>query len=268
MYAIMLECWCEKASSRPAFHNLVNMLQGLTATSDQPSALNNAASADETSSQEISDRNGSRGVALNDTYMSNQPENGTHNIVVNDTYLSNQQQPNFVLGDRVIVAGFNSEGTVRFVGPHKVKATLRVGVELDKQVGKNNGTIGGNTYFHAKERHGILCLPTDCTLIFSSGGGGSGDGSVAETVLDEAPNFASLKRHTSTSGSKDGWKNAKPISVPAIPTGTTSNAAHLDPAPSMSLGDESTEDLHNARDDPSRFTLDLGGDSGNMGMDL
>jgi dynactin complex subunit len=48
-------------------------------------------------------------------------------------------------GDRVRVQGYGSLGTVRFVGLHAVHQSPRVGVELDKPEGKNNGTIGGTS---------------------------------------------------------------------------------------------------------------------------
>jgi hypothetical protein len=84
-------------------------------------------------------------------------------VASNTAYLN--AAPSVALGDRVTVDGYKSEGTVRFAGPHKSKGTLRVGVELDRQVGKNNGTIGDHVYFIAKERHGILCFPNDCTIV-------------------------------------------------------------------------------------------------------
>ena len=236
MYTIMLECWCEKGTSRPAFHNLVNMLQGVLVNAGQSGVENNdAVETEYTRGQEdIGAKNGSHGIAFNGTYMETQPDptnNGTG-------MPSQDSTQTFVVGDRVIVTGVNSEGTVRFVGPHKVKGTERVGVELDKQVGKNNGTIGGNIYFHAKERHGALCLPSDCTLI-------SNAGSIAETVLDDAPNFASLRRHTSSAGSKQGWMAAKAVATPARDKSSitsANNAAYISAAPSVALGDRVTVD--------------------------
>ena len=48
------------------------------------------------------------------------------------------------IGKRVTVAGYDDcKGTIRFVGMHATERTKRVGVELDKPVGKNNGTVKG-----------------------------------------------------------------------------------------------------------------------------
>lgn len=46
------------------------------------------------------------------------------------------------VGKRVTVEGYDDvKGTIRFVGKHAKDGTLRVGVELDTPVGKNNGTV-------------------------------------------------------------------------------------------------------------------------------
>lgn len=57
------------------------------------------------------------------------------------------------IGKRVTVAGYDDcKGTIRFVGKHATEKTKRVGVELDKPVGKNNGTVKG------KEAYGFQQL--------------------------------------------------------------------------------------------------------------
>jgi dynactin complex subunit len=38
-------------------------------------------------------------------------------------------------------------------------APLKVGVELDEPVGKNNGTVNGVAYFTCPESRGLLCHP-------------------------------------------------------------------------------------------------------------
>lgn len=46
------------------------------------------------------------------------------------------------VGKRVTVEGYEGmKGTIRFVGKHIKEGTTRIGVELDKPVGKNNGTV-------------------------------------------------------------------------------------------------------------------------------
>ena len=46
----------------------------------------------------------------------------------------------FAVGDQVMVQG-KGHGVVRFVGPHAETGRPRIGVQLDRAVGKNNGTV-------------------------------------------------------------------------------------------------------------------------------
>ena len=46
------------------------------------------------------------------------------------------------VGRRVRVQGYTCGGTLRFVGLHIERGTLRYGVELDEPQGLNNGTVG------------------------------------------------------------------------------------------------------------------------------
>eukprot|EP00729_Bicosta_minor_P024527 gene24527-14915_t len=52
------------------------------------------------------------------------------------------------VGARVSVIGYDCPGTVRYVGPHLADPTKgdRMLVELDKPIGKNNGTVKGTRF--------------------------------------------------------------------------------------------------------------------------
>lgn len=63
------------------------------------------------------------------------------------------------VGARVCVEGYSCEGTLRFFGTHRLKGGLRCGVELDQPLGKNNGTVGDDTYFSCAANHGLLVVP-------------------------------------------------------------------------------------------------------------
>lgn len=63
------------------------------------------------------------------------------------------------VGARVHVEGYSCKGTLRFFGTHRVKGGLRCGVELDQPLGKNNGTVGHDTYFSCAAKHGLLVVP-------------------------------------------------------------------------------------------------------------
>eukprot|EP00729_Bicosta_minor_P016960 gene16960-16888_t len=70
------------------------------------------------------------------------------------------------VGQRVTVQGYDGvKGTIRFVGKHAVEKTRRVGVELDKPVGKSNGTVKGHVYFKCDAKHGVLVKPEKVTLV-------------------------------------------------------------------------------------------------------
>lgn len=71
----------------------------------------------------------------------------------------------FDIGRRVLVDGYDCVGSLRFVGKHHVKNVTRCGVELDENVGKNNGTIDGHQYFETTENRGILVSPRKVSFL-------------------------------------------------------------------------------------------------------
>jgi len=69
------------------------------------------------------------------------------------------------VGKRVLVEGYDSIGTLRFVGKHNVKNVTRCGVEFDEEIGKNNGTIDGHIYFEAMDNRGVLVSPRKVSFV-------------------------------------------------------------------------------------------------------
>ena len=63
------------------------------------------------------------------------------------------------IGKRVVVDGYDSIGTIAFVGPHHVDTHPRIGVVLDTSIGRNDGTVKGHKYFECEKGHGILVVP-------------------------------------------------------------------------------------------------------------
>lgn len=59
------------------------------------------------------------------------------------------------LGDKVVVGGIKT-GTLRYCGPTEFAAGVWAGIELDDEAGKNDGTIGGISYFTCSPKHGIF----------------------------------------------------------------------------------------------------------------
>lgn len=68
------------------------------------------------------------------------------------------------VGKRVRVQGYACGGVLRFYGRHATKNIPRCGVELDEPVGKNDGTVGGHTYFKCADSRGVLVAPSKVTL--------------------------------------------------------------------------------------------------------
>jgi dynactin complex subunit len=68
------------------------------------------------------------------------------------------------VGKRVVIRGYSCHGTLRFIGLHHKKKGLRVGVELDNPDGKNDGTVGGHSYFTCAAQHGVLTIPEKVVL--------------------------------------------------------------------------------------------------------
>ena len=71
----------------------------------------------------------------------------------------------FKVGDRVryLTDKVDCLGVVRFAGLHVHKGLMRYGVELDRAVGLNNGTISGHGYFSCADGHGVLARPDRIT---------------------------------------------------------------------------------------------------------
>uniref|UniRef100_A0A803YMN1 Kinesin family member 13A n=1 Tax=Meleagris gallopavo TaxID=9103 RepID=A0A803YMN1_MELGA len=67
--------------------------------------------------------------------------------------------PSWVAVGEQVCVGSNKVGTVRYVGTVDFSAGVWVGVELNVQLGKHDGTVKGREYFHCKPRHGVFVRP-------------------------------------------------------------------------------------------------------------
>lgn len=65
------------------------------------------------------------------------------------------QSLGLTLGDKVMVGGLKI-GTLRYCGPAEFAAGIWAGIELDEAGGKNDGSIGGISYFQCPKNHGIF----------------------------------------------------------------------------------------------------------------
>lgn len=95
----------------------------------------------------------------------------------------------------VVVKGYGCHGVLKYFGPHSAKSGLRAGVELNLELGKNNGTVGGHKYFECDDDCGVLVNPDKVSLIeeleemdsFISGGEGvPGEPFLSELQIGQA----------------------------------------------------------------------------------
>ena len=91
-----------------------------------------------------------------------------HSNVINNgvsTPSSNNILPSDVqVGARVLVHGENL-GTVRYAGTTSFQTGKWVGVELDDQLGKNNGVVQGKRYFECRSNHGVFVRPAHIKIL-------------------------------------------------------------------------------------------------------
>ena len=76
-------------------------------------------------------------------------------------------QTDHTVGQRVLVGGAES-GTIRFIGPTHFKQGLWIGVELDADKGKNDGSIDGQRYFTCPPGHGVFAPASKVTELVRS----------------------------------------------------------------------------------------------------
>ena len=60
------------------------------------------------------------------------------------------------VGDKIYIKKFDCNGIVRFIGETEFKSGIWYGIQLEKQKGKNNGTIKNRKYFVCKQKYGIF----------------------------------------------------------------------------------------------------------------
>ena len=72
------------------------------------------------------------------------------------------------IDERVLVDGYDSIGTIKYVGPHHKDNTPRIGIVLDTKVGRNNGTVKGHKYFECEDGFGVLVVPYKVHLVNDS----------------------------------------------------------------------------------------------------
>ena len=141
------------------------------------------------------------------------------------------------VGDRVKfkmrLTGSDTPGRVRFVGMDHETGNPRVGVELDKAIGKNDGTVRGNKYFSCRPKHGILTRPSRVSLLLPAGAAAMASGTLhqptgstsdpavgtADSSYEEITTLAMLGRPTATvttsDPADDSYEEPVPLAIQA-----------------------------------------------------
>ena len=74
-------------------------------------------------------------------------------------------RPDFGMVRVQLKDGNQEEGIVRYFGNVEIAPGTWVGVELNKPVGRNNGTVKGVTYFSCPDEHGVFVLENAVTKL-------------------------------------------------------------------------------------------------------
>ncbi len=69
----------------------------------------------------------------------------------------------YEVGDKVYLPGLKKWGTVRFFGTTIFSEGKWVGVELQTDAGRNDGTVAGHQYFKCKPNYGLFVRPSNCS---------------------------------------------------------------------------------------------------------
>jgi len=105
-------------------------------------------------------------VAEEEGFYGNQAEN---KAIKEDLLMANATEASAIqptdVGQRCTVVGYESHGTIAFVGEHVSSGMTRIGVVLDKAEGINDGRVGGHVYFTCAPKHGVLVVPRKVRLL-------------------------------------------------------------------------------------------------------
>jgi hypothetical protein len=88
-------------------------------------------------------------------------------LTISDLSIFIQQlsRTKLVVGDRIRIRADGRSGLVRYWGETKFATGIWVGVELDDESGKHDGTVKGVKYFQCKMKHGVFVPSTAVVLV-------------------------------------------------------------------------------------------------------
>ncbi|KAJ7377846.1 CAP-Gly domain-containing linker protein 4 [Desmophyllum pertusum] len=123
------------------------------------------------------------------------------------------------IGDQVCVGG-NKFGILQFCGPTDFASGEWAGVELETSVGKNDGSVGGVSYFQCPPNHGIFAPLSKVTKADSLPGSRSSSRPTSASRLAQAQISQSSSRASSRSSSRansrPGSRSNSPVPSPRV----------------------------------------------------
>uniref|UniRef100_A0A669D7W5 Kinesin family member 13B n=1 Tax=Oreochromis niloticus TaxID=8128 RepID=A0A669D7W5_ORENI len=111
------------------------------------SANHNSITSDVSSEQKLINAGGGEGFERLEIFVDDD-ERGREDVL-----------PDWLIEGAYVTVGNNKAGTVRYIGVTQFAEGVWVGVELDTPIGKNDGSVGGQRYFHCKPGYGVLVRP-------------------------------------------------------------------------------------------------------------
>ncbi|GFY51561.1 CAP-Gly domain-containing linker protein 4 [Trichonephila inaurata madagascariensis] len=81
--------------------------------------------------------------------------------------LRRQNSDDFAIGDRVLVSG-HRKGTIRFAGETEFSSGFWYGIELEKPLGKNDGSVNNVQYFTCSPGYGLFAPPHRICKLFKN----------------------------------------------------------------------------------------------------
>lgn len=152
-----------------------------------------------------------------------------------------QMTTDIQIGERVVVSGSRT-GFLRYAGTVKFAPGIWLGIELDKEHGKNDGSRSGERYFRCKPNHGIFVLPSKVkrpAVSRLSSSTASSNESVDSAKLAISSDGSSRSSHGSPPSAKRKLTSSWSRSLPRSKQAKLSSSSHPHPHPSTSTSSAS-----------------------------
>ena len=162
---------------------------------------------------------------------------------------SHSSAPAYSLNQRVLVGGAEP-GTVRFIGSTHFKPGLWIGVELDSEKGKNNGSIGDKQYFTCRPRHGVFAPVSKVAPLEDGGGAQEDEEKTGGGAREGETQSSSPESSVPEEDMEEGWSESstgdhftpQPVDLTPQPAGELAEPESLAPAPQQAMDREEEEE--------------------------